>query len=42
MARFALNPDYRDFLSECNTHNVEYLVIGTQAVIFYLSQRRRS
>jgi predicted nucleotidyltransferase len=35
MARFALNPDYRDFLSECNAQNVEYLVIGGQAVIFY-------
>lgn len=35
MARFALNPDYRDFLSACNAHNVEYLVIGGQAVIFY-------
>jgi predicted nucleotidyltransferase len=35
MARFALNPDYRDFLSECNVHQVEYLVIGGQAVIFY-------
>jgi predicted nucleotidyltransferase len=35
MARFALNPDYRDFLSACNVHNVEYLVIGGQAVIFY-------
>src|SRR4051812_3662734 len=28
MARFALNPDYRDFLSECNAHQIEYLVIG--------------
>ena len=28
MARFALNPDYRDFLSECNAHHVEYLVVG--------------
>ena len=35
MARFALNPDYRDFLSECNAQNVEYLVIAGQAVIFY-------
>ena len=35
MARFALNPDYRDFLSECNAQHVEYLVIGGQAVIFY-------
>jgi hypothetical protein len=35
MAHFALNPDYRDFLSECNAHNVEHLVIGGQAVIFY-------
>lgn len=28
MARFALNPDYRDFLSEYNAHQIEYLVIG--------------
>jgi hypothetical protein len=35
MARFALNPDYRDFLSACNAQNVEYLVIGGQAVMFY-------
>jgi hypothetical protein len=41
MARFALNPDYRDFLSECNAQNVEYLVIGGQAVIFYGYVRKR-
>ena len=35
MGHFALNPDYRDFLFECNAHHVEYLVIGGQAVIFY-------
>ena len=39
MARFALNPDYRDFLSACNAQNVEYLVIEGQAVIFYGSVR---
>jgi hypothetical protein len=28
MARFALNPDYRDFLSERNVHHVEYADIA--------------
>jgi len=35
MARPALSPDFLDFLSACNDHHVEYMVIGGQAVILY-------
>jgi len=35
----SVNPDYKDLLSVFNEENVEYLIVGAHAVIFYTVPR---